>query len=527
MMHVERRMAIEGGAAILAAVLRRTRLRKGTGAAPARRRVLMAVTMACSAAALSPAASATSGTSGTSGTIELMQLLGTIQADEGIPAFGLVLMDEGQPTLVTAQGRTGNPSRPVADSDTPFRVGSISKTFTALTAMALVESGDLELNAPVSPTVAREFINPWQDTHPVQLVHLLGLTAGLADLSRAEFDNNDPTPLTLAAALALAPEQRRILWPPGSRHSYTNVAPGLTALLIEERTGERFEAVARRRVLEPLDMPNATFLRNAYLIENLPRGYRAGGTDEIPYWHMTYRAFGGLSATPRELSKFLTALLNDGKLDGRQAIGVRTIRQMLRPTTSLASNAGLPIGYGLGIYGTVRDGFVFFGHGGDGDGFLARYGLLPNSGRGYFLVINSDDPPALGRMRRAIERHLTRDLGRPERPLKVDLPDSRLKQLSGTYYPSSTRFQVDAWRTGTLPCAHITPGEDGLRLRRAGRTITLLPVTQTLFRRPADPLATVVFIASAGKLHLQGELGNYTRVEPPGSGASIAPCNSQ
>ena len=314
--------------------------------------------------------------------VELMQLLGTIQADEGIPAFGLVLMDGGQPTLVTAQGATGNPNRPLADAGTPFRVGSISKTFTALTAMALGESSDLELNAPVSPRVAREFDNPWQDTHPVRLVHLLGLTAGLADLSRVEFDNNDPTPLTLAAALALAPEQRRILWPSGTRHSYTNVAPGLTALVIEERTGERFEAVARRRVLEPLDMPNATFLRNPYLIENLPRGYRAGGTEEIPYWHMTYRAFAGLSATPREMSRFLTALLNNGRLDGRQALPVGTVRQMLQPSPSLASEAGLPIGYGLGIYGTVRNGFVFFGHGGDGDGFLARYGLLPESGVG-------------------------------------------------------------------------------------------------------------------------------------------------
>jgi CubicO group peptidase (beta-lactamase class C family) len=484
----------------------------------------MGAAVAVSGAILAPPYA---NSSAPSPSLELMRRLGTIQEDEGIPAFGLVLMDEGQPTLVTAQGQTGNPNRPVADADTPFRVGSISKTFTALTAMALVESGELELDTPVSPSVARELNNPWQDTHPVRLVHLLGLTAGLADLSRVEFDNNDPTPLTLAAALALAPEQRRILWPPGSRHSYTNVAPGLTALAIEERTGARFEAVARRRVLEPLDMPDATFLRNAYLIENLPRGYRAGGSEEIPYWHMTYRAFAGLSATPREMSRFLTALLNDGRLEGRQALGARTVRQMLQPSPSLATDAGLPIGYGLGIYGTVRNGFVFYGHGGDGDGFLARFGLLLESGRGYFAVINSDDPPAFGRMRRAIERHLTRDLEPPEMPPQAVLPRARLEQLSGDYYPASTRFRVDAWRSGTLPCAYITPAESGLRMRRAGATITLLPVTGTLFRRPADPLATIVFIADAGKLHMQGELGNYTRVQPSGFGAFIDPCNSQ
>jgi hypothetical protein len=175
----------------------------------------------------------------------------------------------------------------------------------------------------------------------------------------------------------------------------------------------------------------------------------------------------------------------------------------------------------------VRDGFVFFGHGGDGDGFLARYGLLPTSGRGYFLVINSDDPPALGRMRRAIERHLTHDLDPPERRPPANLAIARLEQLSGTYYPASTRFRVDAWQAGMLPCARISPAEDGLRLRRAGKTIALLPVSRSLFRRPADPLATVAFIADAGKLHLQGELGNYIRIAPPKPGALIDPCNSQ
>ena len=458
---------------------------------------------------------------------ELMQLLGTIQADQAIPAFGLVLMKDGQPTLVTAAGRTGNPNRPVADADTPFRLGSISKTFTALTAMTLVESGDLDLNAPVAANVAREFDNPWQQTHPVRLIHLLGLTAGLADLSRVEFDNNDAAPLTLKQALALAPGQRNVLWPPGTRFSYTNVAPGLTTLVIEQRTGERFEAVARQRVLDPLNMPTATFLRNDYLIEHLPRGYRAGGREEIPYWHMTYRAFAGLSATPREMSRLLTALLNDGKLDGRQALGVGTVQQMLRPSPSLATDEGLPMGYGLGIYGAVRDGFVFFGHGGDGDGFLARYGLLPASGRGYFVVINSDDPPGLGRMRRAIERHLTHDLVAPEKPRPANLPNSRLEQLSGNYYPSSTRFRVAQWRAGELPCARISPARDGLRLRRGDKTITLVPVSRSLFRRPTDPLATVAFIANAGKLHLQGELGNYTRIQPPKTGALIDPCDSQ
>jgi hypothetical protein len=102
---------------------------------------------------------------------------------------------------------------------------------------------------------------------------------------------------------------------------------------------------------------------------------------------------------------------------------------------------------------------------------------------------------------------------------------SRLEQLSGNYYPSSTRFRVDSWRSGKLPCAQISPARDGLRLRRGSKTITLVPVSESLFRRPTDPLATVAFIDDAGKLHLQGELGNYMRIARPKTGAVIDPCD--
>ena len=61
---------------------------------------MASIIMSCTAIALATSASE-----------ELMHLLGTIQADQSIPAFGLVLMTDGQPTLVTAVGRTGNPNR--------------------------------------------------------------------------------------------------------------------------------------------------------------------------------------------------------------------------------------------------------------------------------------------------------------------------------------------------------------------------------------------------------------------------------
>ena len=435
----------------------------------------------------------------------LVERLEVIQQEHNVPAVALVIIDPQRGNLINAWGRTGNPAHPQAAPDTPFRLGSVSKTFTALTVLSLVEAGKIDLATPVSGVLGRQdppYENPWAASHPLRVVHLLELTAGLGDLSAQEWDNNDPSPLRLADALALNPSNRRMLWPPGVQHSYSNAAPGLSAFIVEKLSGRPFETVARDAVLEPMGMTQASYLRTEHAAAHLPRGYRADGVTEIPYWHMTFRAFGGLNASPREMARFLEAMLAD---PGR-------LVSLARPRSTLAAAAGLEIGYGLGIYGSVRHGYVFLGHGGDADGFRSRYGLLPAARRGYFVAINADAPRALGRMRTAIEAFLTQDLDKPAPPA-APTPGPDLALLTGTYYPTSARFRVAAWQKGDAPEAVVRLTNGALMFVRRGKTTHLLPVSDSLFRRPADPQATVAFIRRGDALLLQGEIGNFTRLD--------------
>ena len=399
--------------------------------------------------------------------------------------------------------------------DTPFRVGSISKTFTALTLLALVEAGRVSLETPVRKIIpAGYFENPWHDTHPLRLIHLLEHTAGLTDISAKAFANNDPRPLTLEQAMQLSPGARLLRWPPGQRHSYSNASPGLTSLIIEKLSGNRFETYARTKLLLPLGMKQADYLETAYIADHLPGGFKADGTTPIPYWHMSFRAFGALNASPREMSRFLHLLLNRGEVGGRQLFQQTTMKEFFRPRTGLAAQAGLTLGYAQGIYGWVRGRRVFYGHGGDADGYLSRYGVLPDHGLGYFVVINTDNPPAFGEIRRRVERYLIAQIQDdlpPPPPLKK-LKRTTLAGYQGTYYPSTTRFRLAQWQRGELPTASLTAENGTLQFRYRGRRIRLLPVSEHLFRRPGDPVASVALVFDAnGALHLQGELGNFIR----------------
>ncbi|MDH3643295.1 MAG: beta-lactamase family protein [Gammaproteobacteria bacterium] len=450
---------------------------------------------------------------------DLTRALTHAQRQANVPALGLVLMDAGRPLLIAAWGDD-------VDTDTPFRWGSISKTFTALALLRLVEQGKVGLTDPVREYLPENtFSNPWAASRPIRLLHLLELSGGLGDLSGVEFNLNEP--LSLAAALALNPAGRVSRWPPGLQHSYTNVNPGLTAAVIEQATQRRFEDFVKAEVLAPMNMKAASFLP----VQGLPGGFKADGSTEIPYWHMTFRAFGALNASLTEMSHFMSVLLNDGRLGARSVFTASTLAGLYRAHSGPAGETGLEVGYGTGAYGWVSNGHVFHGHGGDADGYRSRYGLLKSAARGYLVVINTDNPRLLRRLQKTIEQALSADLEPPTPAPAVALSPALLASYAGPYYPASVRFDFERWTSGHATRAHVEVVEQGLvffRPERSKRRVRLIPLGDGRFRRPTDPVATVVFAADAsGSLYLQGELGNFVNLNSKHCPGFIPVCDSQ
>ena len=384
-----------------------------------------------------------------------------------------------------------------------------------MAALQLVREHQLSLRTPVRVLIDKDYYtNPWASSHPIRLVHLLALSAGFAELSRAEFDDNMPRPLL--QALSRFADQRRVWWRPGLQHSYSNVAPGLTAAVIEQVSGRRFEKYLHKAVMEPLGMHHASL----FPVDNLPGGFQADGHTPIPYWHMTFTGFGALNASLTEMSRFATALVNDGLVDDAQAIPSETVNALFRPMGTLGAAHGLEVGYGPGIYGRVRNGQLIWRHGGDADGYRAGYGLLPEHGRGYLLVFNTDNPELLRRMEHMIEEALTHDL--PARTL-IPQAGAALISFAGDYAPSSSRFRPQSLARQRATASVAAAGDTLIFAHGADRTI-LLPAGQGRFFRPGDPAVTVVFARDTdGRLYLQGELGNFVQLKPPAVSASQSP----
>ena len=434
---------------------------------------------------------------------KLVAELRDIQEKYDIPALALVLMDNNGVLFsnVFARNKT-------VTINTRFRVGSITKTFTALTLLKLAEADKVSLVEPLKSLLpAGSYNNQWGRQAPLKALHLLEHTSGLSDLSALEFDSN--VELSLTQALALNPDNRQTHWPPGTRHSYSNVNPGLSSLLIEQISGQSFEALATR-LLRDMGMPSAGFTKAD--APDLPGGFKADGVSVIPYWNMSFRAFGALNVSAAEMQEFLFFLLNNGQTrEDTKLLNSTTFEQLFTPRTSLAARAGLTIGYGAGLYSWIKNGQILYGHGGDADGYLSRYGIQRESGRGYFVVINTDNPKAIAQLRNRIEKALTEDL-EVSKGEQIKLDARTLAQYRGTFYPSTARFGIQQWLDGKRESARVHVRDDQLVFSYRGRISALVPMGNHLFRRRDDPVATIAFVeASDNKLYLQGELGEFVR----------------
>ena len=433
-----------------------------------------------------------------------------IRADSDIPGVAVIIVKQDGLVWLKTFGVADRESGKSVDGKTIFRIGSITKMFTGLVLLIAQEDGLLRLDDEVKSIMPDfPYMNRWEKTHPVKVAHFLEHTSGLPGLSPEEFNLDHP--MSLKKAILWKAADRQTLWPPGRHHSYSNAGPGYAAYLLEQVTGKTYETYVTEKIFKPLEMDSASFFPDERTLEYLATGYDTDGHKVIPYWHMFYRAFGAINVRPRELAPFIQLLLNRGVHDGNRLISAESIERMETPKTTLAARSGLRFGYGIGNYTYLRKGNLFHGHGGDGDGYLARLGYSRDLHTGYFLVINAFNNKGLTRIRHLIEDMIIGDRRPPEPPVLV-LPAEDLEIYTGTYEQVTQRFQYqEPAREQDRIRMTISAGK--LLMERKGKQSELIPVTTNHFRYQGETVATSAFVfADDHYLYFQDENNSYRRV---------------
>ncbi len=441
---------------------------------------------------------------------QLITDLNQLRQRHHTPAYAVHIVSGTKSLFLHAEGLSDRRTNKQATVDTVFRVGSITKSFTALALLQLQAQGKVKLSDPVRLHLADAPIdNAWQKTNPVTLEQLMEHTSGLLDLSKTEFDHSDPTPLTLREGLYYG-EPRKIVWQPGLFSSYTNAGAGYVAYVLQKITNTSYEEYLRQNIFLPLNMHQASVTLTKNTKQKLATGYDIDGKTVIPYWHMIMRPFAGINTTPREMGSMVQMLMNYGRYNGRQIVSPEAVLRMEQPITSLAARSGLGYGYGLGSDQYVSQGHLFHGHGGDGDGYLAKYAYNRKLDRGYFLVINAFQNRAINQMKRVIEKFISQGHPAPK-PAQKTLPEKVLAQYEGTFQKQTYRFPWSK-NDSTDDKLSVVYDNGKLILRQDGTDDELVPVNTHHFRFKDEPVATMAFIKHSGELYFVGDVGNYRRV---------------
>ncbi len=442
---------------------------------------------------------------------QLVADLDTLRNAHAVPGFALTVVSTGNGVQAGAGGMADRDSGRPVTPDTLFRIGSITKTFNALAILRLVERGRLDLNAPLRKIVPdAPLVNPWADRHPVRVVHLLEHTSGLLDLTRDEFDHNRPF-TTLEAAFAWRPQARVVQWQPGLHAVYSNANAGLAGLVIERAGGEDYAHFMTARVLWPLGMRSATLSDDAVTRRRLATGYDTDGVTPIPYWHMIFPPLGAINATPREMAALVELFLRRGQVGEKRLLDAASIARMEHPATTLAARYGLTYGNGPGLEQWLHQGFLWYGHGGDGDGYLSVFAYNRDTDAGYFLTINAFKHDAMAAMQARVQAYLTRGVAAPPPPAAMNDPVT-LHKLTGTYEEVTRRFPWQVSPPANAERLQVVLQDGGLYTRSSRGQRQLIPVTAHGFRREGQPLATIAIVPQDGELYMQADFGNYRRV---------------
>jgi CubicO group peptidase (beta-lactamase class C family) len=356
--------------------------------------------------------------------------LAQIFKENHIPGASVALIENGEVTFAKGYGYADVAKKIPATADTPFRAGSISKSVTSIAVMTLVELKKLSLDAPIATLVPDvHFVNRWEPTDPVRLVHLLEHTTGWPDISTKVLVKDGKGWATLQG-LQFMNDEFVSRWKPGMFTVYNNAGPAVAAHAIERVTGETFEQYVRENVLRPMGMATADFDLTPDLANRIAKSYTPDGA-ETPYQYIILRPAGSLNVSARELAQLARLYLGDGTVDGRRILSPESIARIERGESNLAAKFGFTNAYGLGNAPFPDSGLTFRGHNGSIDSFTSVLGYNRRTRSGYVLMANGGEgvnfaTPAA----QAIQAWLTRGVAIAPLPT-VAVPD--LQRYSGWY----------------------------------------------------------------------------------------------
>ncbi len=364
----------------------------------------------------------------------LDSIVSTYAREYDVPGLSVAIVKGPDVVYQNNHGVENVDKQTPVSSETIFRLGSISKVFTAMAIMQLSDRGLVDLDAP-----AHEYLPSLglgnQDYKKITVRHLLTHTSGLPGDNKAHKGTPDFSDDAISRYV-INMRDRPLEFTPGEKFSYSNAGYVVLSALIEEVTRTKFEDYVSTNILLPTGMKNSSFGRHTEGTDNLAALHVIGPDftntvqENDPYTRWTAGA-GGLSSNIVDMCLFARALLNGGRIGSRQILGKKSLERMWERGEGTGDK-----GLAWSVY-SVWGGRRLVDHGGNSLGYSAELALMPDESLAVVVLCNNRNGaewPIAGALLRAM---LGREPGEPafyvdhvvQRKLREEGPDPALAYL--------------------------------------------------------------------------------------------------
>jgi CubicO group peptidase (beta-lactamase class C family) len=419
-------------------------------------------------------------------------------AQYAIPSAAIGVLHDGEVTELAVGVRNMETQEP-ATTDTVYQCGSMTKTWTALAFMQLVDEGKADLDEPVRSHLPGFAVADPEATAQVTPRQLLFHTSGIEE-AYGDPGEGDDVYARMVENIADAPQ----VFPLGHTHGYSAaLGYAILARILEVQDGAYWDDIMRHRLFEPMGLTSTSTWHEQVdevraATGHLLRSVREGPiVTPVPYLPRAFGPGGNITSTSREVLAMAHLLLNDGTAqNGERIVSPKSVREMLSSRVPVPDPHMFGPSWALGLIVCDWHGETVYATDGSTIGQNARLRILPDSNTAITLLTNGG--PRESFYREAFNEILT-ELGMvtiPELPPPDPTLNLDLRRYEGVYARPGAHYEVSAeggklYLTLALDPMHAEFLQKPDRIR-----YELLPMSETHFLMPpADPLEDTQTVA--------------------------------
>src|SRR6185369_3853499 len=309
-----------------------------------------------------------------------------------------------------------------------FRLGSTTKMFTAAALLTLAEQNKIKLGEPIGNRVKGLNGRVGQVTPH----YLLSNNAGVRDFAAPVISSDDPA----LGNMVRSWKDDVFFANQGEIYSYSSPGFWLSGFVVEELSGKPYADAMTELIFKPLGMERTTlrpFLAITYpfatghAVQEGKAGIIRPMFNNVAMWPA-----GSIFSNGKDLSRWVIALLNEGKVDGKQLLSASLINQMVQPHVPVPGESDSYYGYGLTVF--KYKGLEFVGHGGFSRGYGSMIQMAPSKKFAVIVLTNKSGETMRKSLNKAMELGLGLKDDEEQKPAPLGPPTaSEMSEYAGTY----------------------------------------------------------------------------------------------